>query len=121
LPYTTVLLADLPPMLADMVSSVLQPHAEVRVVRNGTSNDDIVAAAVAAGAQVVVVTRRDPEDLGAIDRRLADAASVSVVALAPDGAWACLHKLRPESKRFEDLSTAQILAALTAATPVGRA
>jgi hypothetical protein len=121
LSHTTVLLADLPQMLEDMVSSVLQPHSDLRVIRGSTRDQDLVSTAAATGAQVVVVTRRDPSDLSAIDSRLALAATVSIVALAPDGAWACVHTLRPETRRLENLSTAKILAALATATPMGRA
>jgi hypothetical protein len=118
---TTVLLADLPRMLEDMVSSVLKAHPDIRVVRGQARDRDLISAAAASGAHVVVVTRRDPANLDAVDPRLAQAASLSIVALAPDGASACLHALRSESSRLEDVSAEQILGALLAARPIGRA
>jgi DNA-binding NarL/FixJ family response regulator len=118
---TTVLLADLPPMLEDTVRSVLQSRPDLEVIRASTRDQDLIDAAAAAGAHVVVVTRRDPADLWAVDPRLAQAAAVSVIALSPNGAWACLHKLHPAATRLEDLSTAQILAALAATAPMGTA
>jgi hypothetical protein len=117
LPLTTVLLNDLPPMLEDMISSLLQPLPDIRVVRGSAHERDLIAAAAEAGAQVVMVVRRDPMNLAEVDQRLAQAATFSIFALAPDGAWACSHKLRPEATRLEDFS---IVAALTAATPQGR-
>jgi|SRR5262245_36779910 len=114
----TVLLADLPRMLEDMISSVLQPLPDIRVVRGSVHDRDLISAAAEAGAQVVVVTRRNPSDLAELDLRLAQAATVSIFALAPDGAWACLHTMRPETTRLEDFS---IVAALATATPMGRA
>ena len=120
MPLTTVLLADLPRMLEDMVSSLLEPHPDVRVVRGAAQDQDLIRAAAACGARVVVVTRRDPADLEEVDPRLAQAAAVSIVAIAADGAWACLYRLRPDVTRLEDLSTAKVLAALASATPIGR-
>ncbi len=120
LPLTTVLLADLPRMLEDMVSSVLEPHPDVRVVRGAAHDRDLIRAAAACGARVVVVTRRDPADLEEVDPHLAQAAAVSIVAIAADGAWACFYRLRPDVTRLEDLSTAKVLAALASATPIGR-
>lgn len=117
----TVLLADLPRMLEDMVSSVLRPHCDIRVVRGAAADGDLIAAAAASGAQVVVVTRRDPGNLAEVDPHLAQAAAVSIIALAPDGGWACLYRLRPDVTRLDDLSTAKVLAALASATPIGRA
>jgi hypothetical protein len=118
---TTVLLADLPRMLEDMVSSVLKAQPDIRVVRGEARDRDLISAAAASGAHVVVVTRRDPANLEAVDPRLAQAANLSIVALAPDGASACLHALRSESARLEDVSAQQILCALSAARPIKRA
>ena len=104
-----------------MVSSVLKAHPDIRVVRGEARDRDLISAAAASGAHVVVVTRRDPANLDAVDPRLAQAASLSIVALAPDGTSACLHALRSESARLEDVSAEQILGALSAARPIGRA
>jgi hypothetical protein len=118
---TTVLLAGLPRMLEDMVSSLLEPHPDIHVVRGEARDRDLISAAAAAGAQVIVVTRRDPTNLTEIDPHLALAATVSIVALSADGAWACLYTLKPDVTRLEDLSTAKVLAALASAMPIGRA
>jgi hypothetical protein len=112
LPLTTVLLADLPRMLEDMIASVLQPHPDIRIVRGAAPDRDLVAAATAAGAHAIVVTRRDPADLSDIDPRLARAARISIVAVAPDGASACVHTLRADVARLDDVSAAEILRAL---------
>jgi hypothetical protein len=106
-------------MLEDMVSSVLEAQPNIRVVRGEARDCDLVSAAAACGAHAVVVTRGDPANLAEVDRHLARAASVSIIALAADGAWACLYTLKPDVTRLEDLSTAKVLAALAAATPIG--
>jgi hypothetical protein len=121
LPLTTVLLADLPPMLEDMMSSVLKERSDLRVIRSATKNRKLIGAAVAAGASVVVVARRDPAALESIDPYLADAGTVSVVALALDGACACLHTFKPTKQQLDDVSTEQILAAIARTTPIERA
>jgi hypothetical protein len=120
LPLTTVLLADLPPMLEDMMSSVLAERSDVQVIRGTTNDRKLIDAAVAAGTPVVVVARRNPVDLVSIDPYLASAANVSVVALALDGTSACLHAFKPTGQRFEDVSAEQILTAIVGAAPTGK-
>lgn len=114
----TVLLADLPAMLEDLMVSLLKSRPNLKVIRGAAANGDLVAAAAAAQAQAVVVTRRDPTDLGAVDPRLAQAANLSIVALAPDGASACLHVLRSEAARLDDVSAEEILGALAVSHPI---
>jgi hypothetical protein len=113
-----LLLADLPAMLEDLMVSLLENRPGLKIIRGASAGGDIVAAATAARAQVVVVTRRNPADLDAVDPRLAQAAGLSIVALAPDGASACLHTLRPESTRLEDVSAEEILGALGASNSI---
>jgi hypothetical protein len=112
----TVLLADLPAMLEDLMVSLLANRADLKVIR-GTAGGDLVAAAAAAHAQVIIVARHNPGNLDAVDPALARAACMSIVALAPDGASACLHTLSSEASRLEDVSAAEILGVLTAASP----
>jgi hypothetical protein len=121
LPLITVLLADLPPMLEDMMSSVLKERPDLRVIRGTTKNSKLVDAAVSAGASVVVVARSNPADLESIDPYLANAANVSMVALAFDGASACLYALKSTGQRFEDVSAEQLLTVIAGAAPIGRA
>jgi DNA-binding NarL/FixJ family response regulator len=121
LPPTVVLLADLAPMLEDTMSSVLKERSDLRVIRGATNNREFVNAAVAAGASVVVVARRNPIDLQSIDPYLANAANVSMLALALDGTSACLHAFKPTGQRLEDVSAEQILTAIAGVTPMGRA
>jgi hypothetical protein len=121
LPLTTVLLADLPPMLEDMMSSVLKERPDLRVIRGTTNSSKLIDAGVAAGASVVVVARRNPTDLESIDPYMANAANVAVVALALDGTSACQHVLKPTGQRFDDVSAEQLLTVIAGATPIGRA
>ncbi len=103
------------------MSSVLGERSDLRVIRGTTKSGKLVDAAVATGASVVVVARRDPADLEAIDSYLANAANVSVVAVALDGTSACLHALTPSEQRFDDVSAEQLLAVIARAAPMGRA
>jgi hypothetical protein len=119
LAVTTVLLADLPRMLEDMIASVLQPHSDIRIVRGSAHDRDLIAAAIAAGAHAVVVTRRDPASLDDVDPRVAQASRISIVALAPDGTSACVHALRAEATRLEDVAAREILRALAATHSIG--
>ncbi|MBR0820210.1 hypothetical protein [Bradyrhizobium liaoningense] len=110
---TIVLLADLPPMLEDMVSSVLKGRSDLQVVRGTSKGSRLINSAIAAGAPVVVVARSDPADLASIDPYLAEASNVSVVAVALDGASACTHAFKPTRKPIDDVSAEQILSAIT--------
>lgn len=116
---TTVLLADLPPMLEDIVFHLLRDRADLRIIRGSVARAGILAAA--AGAQRVIVMRRDPADFAALDEGLGRAAGLTVLALNPDAAWGCLHTLQPHATRIEDISAAQLLAAMAIAVPAGRA
>jgi hypothetical protein len=111
----TILLADLPPLLEDMVSNVLKRHFDLRVIRGTKSGCTLLSEAVEAGAAVVVVAQDNPSDLSSIDPCLANAAQVSVIAIALDGASACLHAFRPVEQNFEDVSAEQIIAAIAGA------
>jgi hypothetical protein len=116
----TVLLADLPSMLEDIVFQLLRGRAELRVVRGSSGVHGIQAAAAAAGAQVVIVERPDPAAFSKLDQGLAQAAGLSVLALNVDGSWACLHSLNPQTKRFDDISGAHLVSALASSAPAGR-
>jgi len=113
---TTILLADLPQMLEDIVFNLLRDRTDLRILR-GSAPDGLQAAAAAAGAELVIVTRPDPDSFARLDAGLTQAAALSLLALAADGSWGCLHRLQPQATRFDDISAAQ----LTAAVPVGRA
>jgi hypothetical protein len=118
---TIVLLADLPPMLEDMVSRVLKGRSDLEVVRGSSTGSRVISSAVATGAPVVVVARSDPADLASIDPYLAEASNVSVVAVALDGASACTHEFKPTRQAIDDVSAEQILTAISdAATRRGR-
>jgi hypothetical protein len=113
---TTVLLIGLPPLLEDMVSSVLADHFNIQKDRDARNGARIIEAAIEAGAPVVVVASRNPSDLSSIDPYLAKAATVSVVALALDGTSACVHAFNPGGLPMEDVSAEQIVTAIAAAS-----
>jgi DNA-binding NarL/FixJ family response regulator len=105
----TVLLADMPPMLRDVLANSLGSRPDFNVV-HGDVADRLAAAASAAKADVAIVASRDPADLAAIDAGLA--ANLSILAISLDGTSAYLHKISCETLRLGDLSPDGILAAL---------
>ena len=111
---TLVYLADLPPLLADIVTTMIEGRDDLEVIQGGEGAGPIDAA-LAAGAPVVVVARSDPGDLAAIDPYLAQATSLSVVAVASDWSSACSHAFHPTSRRLEHISPSDILTAISAA------
>ena len=114
MPRKTVLLADLPATLEDLMVSMFENRPNLKVVRGAAADGDLAMAAAAANAQVVVVTRRDPANLGAVDPRLERAAGISIIALAPHGTTACVHVLRTDATKLEDVSTEDIFTVLEA-------
>jgi hypothetical protein len=118
---TTVLLADLPPMLEDIVSHLLQSRSDLRIVRGSAKGRGLAATAAAASARLVVVACSDPADLRTVDQDLAQAAALCVFALNEDGSLGCLHALRHATTRFDDLSGSQLMAALSLAASEGQA
>ena len=120
MPPTTVLLADLPPKLGYLVSNVLKRHFDLRVSRGAKSGCSLLKEAVEAGSPVVVVVQDNPSDLSSIDPCLANAAQVSVVAIALDLGSACLHAFKPSSQPFKDVSAEQIVKAIADAIAADR-
>jgi hypothetical protein len=119
----TILLADLPPMLEDVVSNVLRRHFDLRVTRaakRAKRGCSLLNEAVEAGSSVVVVVQDNPADLSSFDPYLANAAQVSVVAIALDGSSACLHAFKPSSQKLEDVSAQQIVTAIADAVAAAR-
>jgi hypothetical protein len=115
---TPVLLADMPPMLEDIVTSVLERCGRIRVER-AAGQGDLLRAAGAAGAKIAIVVCDRPGDLASIDARLASAAGAVVLALARDGGSACLHVFASAAEPLQELSPDTMLAALTAVLPPG--
>jgi hypothetical protein len=112
---TTVLLADLPPLLEDMMSSLLEGHFTINMARGIDRDFNLINAAAEAGAPVVVVARRNPSDLTSIDSYLANAVNVSVVAVALDGTSACLHAFNAAGCELADVSAEQLFMAIAGA------
>ena len=113
----TVLLADLPHLLDDIVSGVLEDIEAAHLVRNPQTEGDLAAAALRVDADVVVVAREDPGDLTNIDRHVAALAGRSLLALTltGDGAW--LYCCRCEAMHLRELSTSNLREAVRACAP----
>jgi len=99
---TSVLLADLSPMLEGIVRSLLQSRTDLNVVRGSAKDIGLAAAAAAAGARLVVVSCRDPADLRAVDQGVAQAANLSVYALNEHGSAGCVHVVKLTSTPYDD-------------------
>lgn len=112
---TVVLLADLSPMLEDMVSTVLKDRSDIEVIRGANHDHRLIDIAIAAGAPLVVTSSHDPSNLASVDPYLANATRVSIVALALDGASAFFHTFTLSKKNLEEVSAEQILAKVKAA------
>jgi hypothetical protein len=116
---TTVLLADLPQTLEDLVAGILSDEPALALRRGTIGTQGLVATAMQAGAGVVVVARDEPDDLAGLDPAFATAASIVVLALAPQADRACLHRLDPGARRLADVSAADLRAAITRCTVEG--
>jgi hypothetical protein len=110
----TVLLADLPRLLDDIVSGALEDTGGIRLVRNPRTEGDLAAAALSVDADVVVVVREDPGDLASIDQNVAALAGRSLLALTPAGHSAWLYRCRCEAMHMRELSTISLREAVRA-------
>ena len=108
----TIMLANSPSLLRDLLADLLKDHPEVPVVIRDHEEGGLIAASVAAKAGVVVAANGDPAALDAIDPALGWAASLSVLAIAPDGRSACIHRIRLETQVVKDVTQQRIVAAL---------
>ena len=104
----TVLLADLPRLLDDIVSGALEDEEGLRLVRNSQSGGNLAAAALAVDADVVLVAREDPSELASIDEHMAGLAGRSFLALTPAGDSAWLYRCRYEVTQLPELSTSRL-------------
>jgi hypothetical protein len=105
----TVLLADLPCLLDDIISGALEGDEGVRLVRNARTGGNLAAAALGVHADVIVVTRKDPGDLASIDQHMAGLAGRSLLALRPAGDCAWLYCCRCEATQLRELSMTTLL------------
>jgi hypothetical protein len=99
-------------MLENVLSNVLKRHFDLQLIRRTSTGCALLNEAAEIGAPVVVVAQDDPSDLASINPCLANAGRVSVMAIAPDGASACLHTFKPVGRDLRDVSAAQIVAAI---------
>ena len=98
----TILLVDLPPLLAGVLEAALRERPDVTLVRGDAK--DVVAALTGGTADAVVVTRRDAPAREAGDSGRAGVTSLSILAIAPDGRSASLHRIRAETQVLTDVT-----------------
>jgi hypothetical protein len=110
----TVLLADLPRLLDDIVSGALEDAEGIRLMRNPRTEGDLAAAALSVDADVVVVSRQDPADLASIDQHMAGLAGRSLLALTPGGDGAWLYYCRCEATQLREPSACSLQDAVRA-------
>jgi DNA-binding NarL/FixJ family response regulator len=117
-PPARVLLASLPPLLADVVRAVLADDGDVEVVGEiGTGKDDgaRLADAVAGSRADVVITGADGAALSEPFRSLMYRFPlVHVLSMSPDGRAAAVWRLVPEGRRLEEVSALGLADALRA-------
>jgi DNA-binding NarL/FixJ family response regulator len=116
---TRLLIASMPPLLADVVRAVLAGEAGVEVVGEleGVHGDDAadLAVTVAARGADVVVTGADGAALSEPFRRLMyRCPGVPVLSLSPDGRTAAVWRLVPEGRMLAEVSGTGLADALRA-------
>ena len=112
-----MLLAHLPLLLEQIVTSSLGRLGDIRIERCTDAQGDLLKAARRADARIVVVACRDPGDLNTIDPGLATASGLAVLALTHDGSSACLHTVESTARCLGDVSPDGMLAALMPVLP----
>ncbi len=107
----TLLLADLPQLLEDLLREELGATDGVALIGDRQTDGDLTRAAREAGANIIVVTRDDPANLAEVDPLMARVAGLSVLAMTPAGDAAWLHRCWYEAIPLREFSAASMLAA----------
>jgi len=113
-PNKTIMLANLPQQLRDILAGLLSGQPDMMVVEPQAA-DGLIAALATAEADAVVVASSDSAALDAIDPALARIANLSILALSLDGRSACIHRIRSETQVLTDVTPQGIVDALAGA------
>jgi DNA-binding NarL/FixJ family response regulator len=105
------LLAEMPPMLLDIVKDTLTTQAGMEIVGEAPHAADLVGALETTVADVAIIGGRRPDDV-ALSKLLSASPRLLVVMLSVDGRSAQVYQLRPHHSSIVDISPTGLVAAI---------
>lgn|GEM_PF-1308531 len=113
MPPIRVVLADMPRMLSDIVSTVLEAEPDV-ILRRAPPGDAALSLDDAAHDADVVILAEEELQLTQYARILHAHPDLRVVAISGDGRDASVHEMRPHRESLGELSSETLLRAVRA-------
>ena len=118
LPRLRTLIVTISPLLRSLVVGALQPHFGIDIVDITETRDGLTARLAALAPDLVLLGLGPDEDDAAAIALLHAMPTARVLALAPDGARAWLHEMRPYRTILADLSVPALIQSLAQRHPM---
>ncbi len=107
-----VVLAEMPPLLRDIVRDAVASHADIEIVGDLDGRNGPLRAV--EGVDVVIVGARQPDDSALAGEVFRTSPCTRVLIIATSGRSAIMWQLRPHKAPLGEVSAASLLAAIRA-------
>jgi DNA-binding NarL/FixJ family response regulator len=116
-----ILLADMPTMLREILSSVLKPQAGMIVMDISSSLTSLLAAVNEAAAHIVILGQDEPTLTAQCRELLEQHPRVQVMAISTDGLRTTICGLRPYREPLGEVEPEQLVDAIREMATTSRA
>ena len=107
-----VFLAEMPPLLRDIVRDTLTNQPDVKLVGDVRAGDAVVDALTDGAIDVVIVGARQPDDSTPVGALFRSSPRSKVLVIATSGRTAVMYELRPHKRELGDVSPERLLEAI---------
>jgi DNA-binding NarL/FixJ family response regulator len=107
-----ILLAEIPPMLSDIVRDTVANEGDMMVVGEFTERGALLEGLASGGADVVILGTSEPEEAAVPYRILATSPHIKVLMLEIRGRRAVIYELRPRRRPLGDVSPQRLVKAI---------
>lgn len=107
-----VVLAEIPPMLSDIVRETVANETDMAVVAEFGERSALLAALATNGGDVVIFGTSDPDESAVPCNLLGASPRVKVLMLEIKGLRAVIYELRPHKKSLGDVSPQRLVQAI---------
>jgi DNA-binding NarL/FixJ family response regulator len=108
----TILLANLPQMMREVLRSIIAHQADMEIIGEFPDPVELLLAAKETRADAVIVEMRGAEEPGLCSHLLAECPNVTILVLESEGNTAFIEQLCPWRREIVDPSEANIVHAL---------
>jgi DNA-binding NarL/FixJ family response regulator len=108
----TILLANLPQMMREVLRNIIAHEADMKIVGEFTDPVELLLAAKETRADAVIVEMLGAEEPGLCSHLLAECPNVTILVLASAGNTAFIEQLCPWRQEIADPSEVNIVRAL---------